>query len=181
MKNLLLLFLLVSLSVGCHNQSGDKAFNKKEYFDSLFNKLKAIEIDSLKNINADRRYENGIIVRYTDNDDSTLSFNILLLKDKDGEIKFMANDSLTKLVTLDSLWSFYLVNDFKLSKERLLYCFKVMDEFDLSKIGYSSYDLTILEIEKDTFSFYYAYDTAFVPPPDLKKHLVKLDANWWFR
>lgn len=179
-KRLICFTIPIFIMVGCSNRINNQAIDRKILIDSLFKELKSLEVDSLRKINAFNRGNPPLRVVRCYYNDSCKYAQILLMRNENNEIAIKLRNRLT---TIDSLEYYYPLQKIGFTKERIIYCFKVMEMFSLVEIGtsceYKGVYYKGLSIEKDNLKFYYLFDTIFDKEYDLDTTLIKLERNWW--
>lgn len=163
------------LMYSCNNRSNVNVDDKKILIDSVFKKLQTLEVDSLRKINAFERGSVPLYVIRCYNNDSCKHIQILLMRNKNREIAIKLSNRLT---TIDSLEFYYHLNSIGFSKERVIYCFKVMEALSIEEIN-TSCDYKMLSIKKNHLEFYYLFDTTLNKKYNSDTTLIKLGNNWW--
>jgi len=170
------IYLTVLLFVVCCSYQGKERVNdKKTLVDSMFTKLKTLNMDSLKKISVFYRGSRPLYVIKCFYGDSCKSIAMLLMRNEKNEIAIKLSNRLT---AVDSLEYYYPLQENGFSKERIVYCFNVMEALSIEEIS-TSCDYKGLIIKKDSLKFYYLFDTILNKEYNIDKTLRKLDSNWW--
>ena len=171
LKVVMILLALCSSILSC------KQPNKEQYISLLFNDLKSVQIDSLRNVGAFWRNSQLLVLRkYNDLSYDISGYQLLLMRISDDSIGFKYDK---RLIPLDSIYNFLSIDTLGLTEERIRYIFEFMEAKNILSI-HNRNDLNAILFTIDTIGFYYViYNKYFNDRPWIKSHIRSLEDKWW--
>ncbi len=154
------------------NQNKDKC----SHVDAIFDEIKDVKIEKLKNIGVEWREPEVLLFRYHFPDDSIgLGVPLLLTRTDDKIIRYKTRDN---WIAIDSIADYLQLDTIGLSGERMVYCFELMEKTNIKTINNIN-NPHVLYLEKDTLTFYYIFDKAYFINNNFGDKLKCLEGNWW--
>jgi hypothetical protein len=166
-------FILVCfLQIGCNDQSINNSVNR----DNVFDDIKSINLDNFKNIDITLRTDSLMMFRYKLPSEELDSSMFLLLKElKSNIVHYKVNNKWFPIKRLEKQ-----LFTTKLSRERIIYCYNIMLDFDLENVNNLS-DSDVVFITKFDMKFYYVYNENYFSKYNPREEYENLKGNWWVR
>lgn len=163
------------VTLGCTNGL-NQIRDSNAHVDVVFDKIKDIEIEKLKNIGAEWREPEVLLFRYHFPEDSIgIGIPFLLKRTDDKMIRYKSQNN---WIAIDSIADYLQLDTIGLSVERMVYCFKLMENTNIKRINNIN-NPRVLYLEKDTLTFYYVFDKKYITNNKFADKLKCLEGNWW--
>ena len=169
--------IVMTLLALCSSILSCKQPNKEQHISLLFNDLKSVQIDSLRNVDVFWRNSQLLVLRKpNDLNYDSLGYQLLLMRISDDTIGFKYDQ---RLIPLDSIYNFLIIDTLGLTVKRIRYIFEFMEAKNILSI-YNRNDLNAIFFKIDTISFYYVIDNKYFDDnPWIKPYLRNLEDKWW--
>jgi len=173
-------FLLLCLTFieGCGSNNLQKDGLTQSYEDNIkfFEQIKESNIHMLRNIEAEWRYSDMLLIRYVNPEFvEDVGYSFLVKRNAENKVCIRTED---KWELGDNIFDSINCTFDGLTKDKISYCFSLMEKYNLKKINNLS-DQNMISIQKGSLHVYYFFDQSISKPKILRGRLESIGDNWW--